>query len=148
MSGELEPIEALLRAELGNPFMDRVPDLVFAVHRILLRFRTSEDSLTLLWQKLDSLLFNTVYQETQRTMIVLLDGGAKRITTDGIRDLADRLLALRYHRMTPDPVLADALFDLSRDGSFAAMKELLARYPMDEENRAMITRILQENEAI
>ena len=53
--------------------------------------RTS-DSLALLWQKLDSALFNSVYQATGGKMRVTLDNGEKRlVTSDMLRDLSDRL---------------------------------------------------------
>ena len=62
-----------------------------------------------------------------------------------VRDLADRLLALAYRRMDVSPTLTDALYDLSRAGSFAAMRELVSRFPMDENERAWIIQMLREN---
>ena len=73
--------------------------------------------------QVDSALFNSVYQATGGKMRVTLDNGEKRlVTSDMLRDLSDRLLALSYARMDVSPTLTDALFDLSREGSFAAMR--------------------------
>ena len=60
-------------------------------------------------------------------------------------DFYDRLLALAYRRMDVSPTLTDALYDLSRAGSFAAMRELVSRFPMDENERAWIIQMLREN---
>ena len=66
------------------------------------------------------------------------------MTSDAIRDLADRLLALAYTTRRPDPVLQDTLFDFAREGSYAAMRELLSRYPIDAFDRQWIAQVLQE----
>ena len=55
------------------------------------------------------------------------------------------LLALAYRRMDVSPTLTDALYDLSRAGSYAAMRELVLRFPMDENERAWIMQMLEEN---
>ena len=54
-------------------------------------------------------------------------------------------LALAYRRMDVSPTLTDALYDLSRAGSYAAMRELVSRFPMDENERAWIMQMLEEN---
>ena len=71
--------------------------------------------------------------------------GATPVTSEMLRDLSDRLLALSYARMDVSPTLTDALYDLSRAGSFAAMRELVSRFPMDENERAWIIQMLREN---
>ena len=79
-------------------------------------------------------------------MRVTLDDGRSILATgEMLRDLADRLLALAYRRMGVSPTLTDALYDLSRAGSYAAMRELVSRFPMDENERAWIMQMLEEN---
>ena len=41
--------------------------------------------------------------------------------------------------------LKACLYDLSRAGSYAAMRELVSRFPMDENERAWIMQMLEEN---
>ena len=62
-----------------------------------------------------------------------------------LRALSDRLLSLSYRDREPDPELKDALFDLARAGSFAAMRELVRRYSLEEDERAFLLRVLGEN---
>ena len=79
-------------------------------------------------------------------MVVTLDDGRRtRIRGELIRDLADRLLALSYANLPVSDALQDALFDFSREGSFAAMRELVQRFPMDEFERSCYTQVLEEN---
>ena len=105
-----------------------------------------QTTLAVLWRKTDSALFNAVYVGTGGTMVVTTDDGKRRrVTGDGIRDLSDRLLALCYSRKEPTSLLRDMLFDLAREGSFAAMRELLARYELDAFDRGWLTQVLEEN---
>ena len=146
MPGRLDQIEALLRPRLGAALLARCPELVFSVNGVLVRFGRTQETLGKLLDQLDSLLFNTVYLGTDRTMVVMKDDGSHaRVTADAIRDTADRLLALSYSGRRPDALLQDALFDFAREGSYAAMRELLARYPLDGFDRAWIEQVLREN---
>ena len=125
MPGRLDQIESMLRARLGSALLASCPELVYAVSGILFRFLRTSDSLSALWRQMDSTLFNTVFQATGGRMRVTLDDGRSILATgEMLRDLADRLLALAYRRMDVSPTLTDALYDLSRAGSFAAMREL------------------------
>ena len=146
MSGRLDQIEQLLRPQLGSALLACCPDLIYTVNAQLVRFMRTDDTLAALWRKIDSALFNAVYTGTQRSMVVLLDDGVTRIrvTSDQLRDLSDRLLALAYARLDVSPTLQSALFDLSREGSFAAMRELIARFPLDAFDREWITQVLTE----
>ena len=146
MPGRLDQIEALLRPRLGAALLARCPELVYSVNGVLVRFGRTQETLGKLLDQLDSLLFNTVYLGTDRTMVVMRDDGThERVTADAIRDTADRLLALSYSVRRPDALLQDALFDFAREGSYAAMRELLARYPLEAFDRAWIEQVLREN---
>lgn len=146
MPGRLDQIEELLRPVLGGALLARCPDLVYSVNGLLVRFGRTQETLSQLLSRLDSLLFNTVYLGTDRSMVVQLqDGSCERVTSDAIHDLADRLLALAYAGKRPDAVLQDALFDFAREGSYAAMRELLARYPLEAFDREWIEQVLREN---
>lgn len=147
MPGRLDQIEGLLRPALGSELLVRCPELIYAVNAQLVRFMYTPDQPSALWRKIDSELFNAIYMGTGRSMVVTLDSGARtRVTSDQIRDLADRLLALAYAGKAPDPLLQDALFDLAREGSFAAMRVLLSRYPLEAFDREWLTQVLRENE--
>lgn len=146
MPGRIDRIEAMLRACLGDALIDRCPDMVYSVNHTLVRFGRTQDTLQRLLEMLDSSLFNAVYLGTERTMLIAREGGRRvRITTDQIRDLADRLLALVYEDAPPTPEMQAQLFDFSREGSFAAMRVLAARYPLDESEREYLIRVLEEN---
>lgn len=146
MAGRLDQIEALLRPRLGSALLSRCPELIYSVNQILVRFMRTGDTLPALLTRMDSLLFNTVYLGTDRSMVVLLDDGQHvRVTSDGVRELADRLLALAYKGKNADSLLQDMLFDFAREGSYAAMRELLARFPIDDFDRGWITQVLSEN---
>lgn len=147
MAGRLEQMETMLRAQLGGALLACCPDLTFTVNRIAMRFGHAADTPAALWHTIDSTIFNTVYSATGGTMLVELDGGkTARVTGGQITDLADRLLATVYKSKEVSPALQDTLFDLSREGSFAAMRELLARYPLDGMERRYLAQILSENE--
>lgn len=146
MPGRLDQIESMLKARLGSALLASCPELVYAVSGILFRFLRTSDSLSALWRQLDSTLFNTVFQATGGRMRVTLDDGRSILATgEMLRDLADRLLALAYRRMDVSPTLTDALFDLSREGSFAAMRELVRRFPLDDIDRKWLLQVLEEN---
>jgi len=146
VAGRLDQIERLLRPRLGGALLARCPELIYSVNEVLVRFLRTQDTLAQLFRGLDSLLFNAIYLGTERSMVVVLDDGARsRVTSDEIHDLADRLLALCYASRRPDAILQDALFDFAREGSYAAMRELLARYPIDAFDREWITQVLREN---
>lgn len=146
MPGRLDQIESMLRAQLGGALLARCPEMVYTVNQILVRFGRTDIPLATLWRQLDSALFNAIYLGTGRTMVVTLDDGRRtRISSEHIRDLSDRLLALSYARMDASPSLQDALFDFSREGSFAAMRALVARFPLDEFERSCIVQVLEEN---
>lgn len=147
--GRIDRIEIMLRAALGDALIDRCPDMVYNVNQTLVRFGRTQDTLSTLFRMLDSSLFNAVYLGTERSMLITAkDGRRVRITTDQIRDLADRLLALVYEDAEPSPELQDLLFDFSREGSFAAMRTLAKRYPLDEFEREYLIRVLEENQQL
>ncbi len=145
MSGRLSRIETVLRAAFGDALIDRCPDMVYNVNQTLVRFGRTPDTLDALLTKLDSSLFNAVYLGTDRTMLILRGGARVRVTTDHIHDTADRLLALVYESAPVTRQLQDALFDFSREGSFAAMRTLADHFPLDEFERAYLLRVLEEN---
>ena len=146
MAGRLDQIENLLRPHVGSALLSRCPELIYGVNQILVRFLRTDATLSALLTQMDSLLFNTIYTGTDRSMVVELDDSrCVRMTSDGIRDLADRLLALAYTGKNADSVLKDILFDFARDGSYAAMRDLLARFPLDAFDRMWLTQVLSEN---
>ena len=146
MPGRLDQIESMLRAHFGGALLSRCPELVYAVNQSIVRFGRTGATLPQLWKQIDSALFNAVYTGTDKTMVVTLDDGRRtRIRGELIRDLADRLLALAYAKLPVSDSLQDVLFDFSRDGSFAAMRELVRRFPMDEFERSCYVQVLSEN---
>ena len=146
MAGRLDQIENLLRPHVGSALLGRCPELIYSINQILVRFMRTDATLPVLLTQMDSLLFNTIYLGTDRSMVVLLDNGARmRVTSDAIRDLADRVLALAYTGKEANSLLQDILFDFAREGSYAAMRELLARFPLDEFDRGWLTQVLKEN---
>ena len=138
--GRLSSIETLLRNALGDGLVSASPDLVYGASRVLFRFGRTETPETV-WNELDSLLFNAVYARTDGSM--MLDN--RRVRSAELKEISDRLLSLAYRDREPEPALKDALFDLARAGSFAAMRELVGRYPLDEDERAFLMRVLEEN---
>ena len=149
MAGRLDQIEALLRPHVGSALLGRCPELVYGVNQILVRFMRTDATLSDLLAQMDSLLFNTIYIGTDRSMVVLLDDGRRvRVTSDNIRDLADRVLALAYTGKEANSVLQDILFDFAREGSYAAMRDLLARFPLDSFDRGWLTQVLEENDQL
>lgn len=147
MGGRLDEAQRLLRERLGGELLSRCPDLPYVVSEWSLRSMPPAQPPGTLWRRIDSAIFNAVYQATGGTMLAALDDGRRvRVTSEDIRDLSDRLLALSYARLPATDALRDALFDLSREGSCAAMRELLSRFPLDETERALIEQVLSENE--
>jgi len=146
MAGKLDRIESMLRTALGDELLMRCPELVYTINQSVVRFMRTSATLPELWKQIDSALFNAVYTGTGGTMVVTLgDGRRTRIMAEQIRDLSDRLLAVAYDNLPVSPSVQDALFDFSREGSFAAMRELVRRFPMDEFDRAYYTQVLSEN---
>ena len=146
MAGKLDRIEATLRMALGDALIARCPELVYTVNQSIVRFMRTDATLAALLSQIDSAVFNAVYTGTDRSMVVTLsDGRRVRITSAFIHDLADRLLALAYENLPASPSVQDALYDFSREGSFAAMRELVRRFPMDEQDRAYYVQVLREN---
>ena len=146
MASKIDQIEAMLNMALGGELLSRCPDLAYTVNQSLVRFMRTGATLPQLLSQIDSAVFNAVYTATGGTMVVILNGGRRiRATSAFIRDLADRLLAFAYQSLPASPSVQDALYDFSREGSFAAMRELVRRFPMDEEERAYYLQVLREN---
>lgn len=146
MASRLDRIEAMLHMALGDALMARCPELVYTVNQSLVRFMRTSATLPMLLAQIDSAIFNAVYTGTDRSMVITLtDGRRVRITSAFIHDLADRLLALAYDSLPVSRSVQDALYDFSREGSFAAMRELVRRFPMDEQDRAYYVQVLTEN---
>lgn len=146
MAGKLDRIESMLRDALGNALLARCPELVYTVNQSVVRFMRTSATLPELLKQIDSAVFNAVYTGTNRSMVVTLnDGRRARIKAEQIHDLADRLLAVAYDNLPISSSVQDALFDFSREGSFAAMRELVHRFPMDEFDRAYYVQVLTEN---
>ena len=136
----------MLRMALGDALLECCPDLVYTVNQSLVRFMRTDATLPKLLSQIDSAVFNAVYTGSQGTMVVALNSGrCVRITSAFIHDLADRLLALSYEILPVSASVRDALCDFSREGSFAAMRELVRRFPMDETDRAYYVQVLTEN---
>ncbi len=146
MSSRLQQISELITCHCGSDFLERNDDIPHQVYRILLKAERKEISYVILWNRLDSLLFNSLYQYTHESMLVPWGSGMRRVTSNEILDLADRLLSISYAEHPYDPLLQDQLYDLSRNGSFAAMRTLLSRYPLDEDEKQMIAQVLIENQ--
>ena len=90
MPGKLQRIESALSEQWGSALPAAVPDLVYQISRILTLWGRTDASLPDLWQQLDSLLFNTIYLATERTMTVILDNGQRlRVTSGGEAVWAD-----------------------------------------------------------
>jgi len=131
---------------LGEELLSLCPDLSYTVNQSLVRFMRTGATLPQLAAQIDSAVFNAVYTGTNGTMVLTLkDGRRVRITAAFISDLADRLLSLAYCSLPASPSVQDALYDFSREGSFAAMRELVRRFPMDEQERAYYMQVLREN---
>lgn len=146
MAGRLDQIEQFLQDSLGHAFLAARPDLPYAVSRILLGIGLPDSSMTAIWHRLDSFLFNVIYNTTNKQMLLIMDDRRIfRATEDMISDLADRLLALKYASAVPTPELEEQLYDLSRNGSYSAMRTLLEKYHPGEAEREMILRVLTEN---
>ena len=146
MAGKIDQIENMFRMTLGEELLSRCPELHYTVNQSLVRFMRTGATLPQLAAQIDSAVFNAVYTGTGGTMVVTLSCGRRvRVMSAFISDLADRLLALAYNTLPVSPSLQDALYDFSREGSFAAMRELLRRFPMDEMDRAYYTQVLREN---
>ena len=146
MTGKLDRIEAMLRTALGDALLARCPELVYTVNQSVVRFMRTSATLPQLWKQIDSSLFNAVYTGTGGTMVVTMNDGSRvRVMAEQIRDLSDRLLAVAYDSLPISPSVQDALFDFSREGSFAAMRELVRRFPMDEFDRTYYVQVLTEN---
>lgn len=146
MAGKLDRIESMLRLALGDALLARCPELVYTVNQSVVRFMRTSATLPQLWKQIDSSLFNAVYTGTGGTMVVTMNDGSRvRVMAEQIRDLSDRLLAVAYDSLPVSPSVQDALFDFSREGSFAAMRELVRRFPMDEFDRAYYVQVLTEN---
>ena len=146
MAGKLDRIESMLRSALGDALLARCPELVYTVNQSVVRFMRTSATLPQLWKQIDSSLFNAVYTGTGGTMVVTMNDGSRvRVMAEQIRDLSDRLLAVAYDSLPVSPRVQDALFDFSREGSFAAMRELVRRFPMDEFDRTYYVQVLTEN---
>ena len=146
MAGKIDQIENMLRMTLGEELLSLCPDLSYTVNQSLVRFMRTGATLPQLAAQIDSAVFNAVYTGTNGTMVLTLkDGRRVRITAAFISDLADRLLSLAYCSLPASPSVQDALYDFSREGSFAAMRELVRRFPMDEQERAYYMQVLREN---
>lgn len=146
VAGKIDQIEHMLRMTLGEDVLMRCPDLSYTVNQSLVRFMRTGATLSQLAAQIDSAVFNAVYIATGGTMVVTLAGGRRvRIAAAFISDLADRLLALAYCSLPVSLSVQEALYDFSREGSFAAMRELVRRFPMDEEERAYYMQVLREN---
>ena len=64
MAGRLEQIEDMLKARIGSAFLVAHPEIPYTVHRFLLGHFTKDELLSVIWEKIDSYLFNLIYDGT------------------------------------------------------------------------------------
>jgi len=149
MPGRLETIELTLARHLGSAFISRQPDLVYSVNQILVRFLHSRFTLSELHQQMVQLLTDAISADTFRSMVLVLDDGSRvRLSEEELSEIADRVLALSYTLRPTSSEIQDALFDFSREGSFCAMRELAARYPLEPSVREWLLEVLAENDQL
>lgn len=141
----MERLQDILSEEIGTALAHS--SLSSHLAEKLRRYRTGDD-LQRLREELRTEMFQSLYGILGAKMTVTLPNGENhRIRMDALPRLADNLLATLFEALGTSGMPKDTLMRFAMtSGSLCAMRTLLADYPITDRERALMERILREND--
>ncbi len=125
-----EQVYSTLVPWLGTDFLSKSLGLCGQIGMMLFGFRAQRDSLALLSQRVDNLLFLSVRDHTQGRLALLMDNGQLiRLRVNDFSLMADELLYLLFEQMEKNPYHQAVIREYSmRSGSLSALRALYLLY--------------------
>lgn len=143
----VDQVRDALRPHLGSDVVEHTT-LCDGALRVLLRYAPYRDTLDMLSKRVESYLFDTLYDYLGDSMTVLLDNGQLvRIHMRELPMLADEVMGVLFRSMQVYSITYEKLRDYAmRSGSLCAMRTLRERFDsfLSPEERTLMERILQD----
>ena len=143
----VDQVRDALRPHLGSDVVEHTT-LCDGALRVLLRYAPYCDTLDMLSKRVESYLFDTLYDYLGDSMTVLLDNGQLvRIHMRELPMLADEVMGVLFRSMQVYSITYEKLRDYAmRSGSLCAMRTLRERFGsfLSPEERTLMERILQD----
>ena len=143
----VDQVRDALRPHLGSDVVEHTT-LCDGALRVLLRYAPYRDTLDMLSKRVESYLFDTLYDYLGDSMTVLLDNGQLvRIHMRELPMLADEVMGVLFRSMQVYSITYEKLRDYAmRSGSLCAMRTLRERFGsfLSPEERTLMERILQD----
>ena len=143
----VDQVRDALRPHLGSDVVEHTT-LCDGALRVLLRYAPYRDTLDMLSKRVESYLFDTLYDYLGDSMTVLLDNGQLvRIHMRELPMLADEVMGVLFRSMQVYSITYEKLRDYAmRSGSLCAMRTLRERFGsfLSPEERMLMERILQD----
>ena len=125
----VDQVRDALRPHLGSDVVEHTT-LCDGALRVLLRYAPYRDTLDMLSKRVESYLFDTLYDYLGDSMTVLLDNGQLvRIHMRELPMLADEVMGVLFRSMQVYSITYEKLRDYAmRSGSLCAMRTLRERF--------------------
>ncbi|MBR6442919.1 MAG: hypothetical protein IKS46_04460 [Clostridia bacterium] len=146
----IEPwhVREALRFRFGSALAD-TPGIWDRAAAVLRNYAPYKDTFDNLANRLEDVLFNTVYEQLGPSMSARMDDGTvRRIRTSELKDAADDALGVLFDRLKVYSVTYESLREyFMATGSFAAMRVLYTHYAdfMAAPERRILARIIRDS---
>ena len=141
-------VREALRSRFGSALAD-TPGLWDRAAALLQRYAPYRDTFAGLAERLEDVLFNTVYEQLGPSMGAQMDNGTvRRIRSAELKDAADDVMGVLFDSLKVYSVNYDALHSyFISTGSFSAMRVLYTRYAefMSPSERKILARIIRDS---
>ena len=141
-------VREALRPRLGSALVD-IPGIWDRAASLLQRYAPYRDTFAGLAERLEDVLFNTVYEQLGPSMGAQMDNGTvRRIRYDEFREVADDVMGVLFDSLKVYSVTYDALHQYCLSaGSFSAMRVLYTRYAefMPPSERKIMARVIRDS---
>ncbi len=141
-------VREALRYRFGSSLVD-IPGIWERAAALLRSYAPYRDTFTGLAERMEDVIFNTVYEQLGPSMGAQMDDGTvRRIRSDELREAADDAMGVLFDDLKVYSVNYDSLHDYCMaTGSFAAMRVLYTRYAdfMPAPERKILARIIRDS---
>jgi len=141
-------VREALRSRFGSELVD-IPGIWDRTAALLQKYAPYRDTFGGLAERLEDVIFNTVYEQLGPSMGARMDDGSvRRIRSAELKDAADDVMGILFDNLKVYSVTYDALHEYCMSaGSFAAMRILYTRYAefMPAPERKILARIIRDS---
>ena len=141
-------VREALRSRFGSSLVD-IPGIWERASALLRSYAPYRDTFAALAERMEDVIFNTVYEQLGPSMGAQMDDGTvRRIRSSEMKEAADDVMGVLFDDLKVYSVNYDSLHDYCMTtGSFSAMRVLYTRYAdfMPASERKIIARIIRDS---